>query len=102
MMRSAVARASRPHLNCGWSARTTHMRIRVLLFASVRDAAGADALDLDAASVHDVARQISSRFPAAARLLERSRFAVNQQFAGPETRLNEGDEVAVIPPVSGG
>jgi molybdopterin converting factor subunit 1 len=76
--------------------------IRVLLFASIRDAAGAESVEVDATSVAEVAADLSRRFPAAAGLIGRSRFAVNQQFAGPETRLNGGDEVAVIPPVSGG
>jgi len=30
------------------------------------------------------------------------RAAVNQEFAGPETRLSPGDEVALFPPVTGG
>lgn len=79
------------------------MTVRVLLFASIRDAAaGADRVEVPADTVADVARELAARFPAAATLLARSRFAVNQQFAAPETKLGEGDEVAVIPPVSGG
>lgn len=76
--------------------------IRVLLFASIRDAAGTDVVAVNATSLGELADQLRERFPAAARLIDRSRFAVNQQFAAPDTRLREGDEVAVIPPVSGG
>lgn len=78
------------------------MRAVVLLFASVRDAAGVDQADVEGSTVGEIALQLRERFPAAARLIERSRFAVNQQFASAETALKDGDEVAVIPPVSGG
>lgn len=80
----------------------TFMPNAVLLFAAVRDAAGVDRVEVEGATIRDVSAQLARRFPAAAGLIERSRFAVNQQFANLETRLNEGDEVAVIPPVSGG
>jgi molybdopterin converting factor subunit 1 len=78
------------------------MRTVVLLFASIRDAAGADRVEVEGSTVGDVLARLRERFPAAARLIERSRFAVNQQFAQPDTKLRDGDEVAVIPPVSGG
>jgi molybdopterin converting factor subunit 1 len=77
-------------------------QITVRLFASMKDAAGVDAIQVRASSVAEVARELSTRFPAAQRLLERSRFAVNQQFASADIKLNDGDEVAVLPPVSGG
>jgi molybdopterin converting factor subunit 1 len=76
--------------------------VRVLLFAAIRDKAGVESLELPASTVADVSRQLGARFPATKPLLERSRFAVNQSFSSPDTPLRKGDEVAVIPPVSGG
>jgi molybdopterin synthase catalytic subunit len=40
--------------------------------------------------------------PGAERLPPSPMIAVNQRYARPETPLNEGDEVALIPPVAGG
>lgn len=74
----------------------------VRLFAAIRDAAGVDSLQLSARSVGDVSLQLQRRFPQVEQLLLRCRFAVNQEFASNETQLKSGDEVAVIPPVSGG
>lgn len=78
------------------------MQMRVKLFAAIRDAAGVDVVVVEANTVAEVAEQLRNRWPAIALLIDRSRFAVNQVFARPETAIGENDEVAVIPPVSGG
>lgn len=79
------------------------MKFTLLYFASLRDAAGcaqesiaseaADprALYLDAAARHGF------RMP-----LERVRVAVNGEFAATDCALRDGDEIAFLPPVSGG
>jgi molybdopterin converting factor subunit 1 len=77
-------------------------QVFVLMFASIKDAAGVEVVKLRASTVADVARELADRFPNTRRLIERSRFAVNQQFAELDTQLTDGDEVAVLPPVSGG
>lgn len=76
--------------------------VRVLLFAAIRDAAGTDHVMLNAATVADVAAQLQKRFPAIQQLIERSRFAVNQAFAPLSEKIGPDDEIAIIPPVSGG
>lgn len=81
------------------------MRVTVRLFAALRDAAGWDAqsLDLpDSATVGDARLKLQKVLRSTSSLLDISAFAVNQQFARPEHRLREGDELAVLPPVSGG
>ncbi|MDW8262775.1 MAG: MoaD/ThiS family protein [Phycisphaerales bacterium] len=78
------------------------MAVRVRLFAAIREAFGVDALDLDASTVEEVAEQLRRRCPSAEPLLARSRFAVNRAFSPAQTPLLDQDEVAVIPPVSGG
>jgi molybdopterin converting factor small subunit len=45
---------------------------------------------------------LKQRLPAIAELLDRAAFAVNQEYAGRDAVLKDGDELAVIPAVSGG
>lgn len=81
------------------------MVIHVKLFAVLRDAAGTAALELDVpsgASAGDLRPILASQFPAIGRYLSRTALAVNHAYASAETELHEGDEVALIPPVSGG
>ncbi|KGQ21928.1 molybdopterin converting factor subunit 1 [Thermus filiformis] len=79
------------------------MRVEVRLFALYREQAGQDRLSLalpEGARVKDLAEALKRRFPGLA--LEGGMAAVNQDLAGPDTPLKEGDEVAFLPPVSGG
>jgi MoaE-MoaD fusion protein len=81
------------------------MRVRVLFFGMLKDVAGksSDSLDLpDGASLSDLLQHYETLAPRLERLLPSLAFAVNQQYAGPDTRLHSGDEVALLPPVSGG
>jgi len=62
-----------------------------------------DSLDLaDGASVRDVLARYEAQIPRLKAMLPSLALAVNQQYAGPETKLKAGDEVALLPPVSGG
>ena len=81
------------------------MTLTVHLFARARELAGADTIALDVptgATVADLRRLLASRFPSLAALLERSAVAVNHDFAEIDRIIAPGDELAVIPPVSGG
>ena len=81
------------------------MRIQLRLFAVLRERAGVDRLDLDlpdGATVAQAAEAIAGRLPAVRGFLPRVAFAVNHAYATTDTVLNDGDELAVIPPVSGG
>ena len=81
------------------------MQIRVKLFAIVRDRAGTSELGLelnDGATVASAVGALRERFPATAHLLSRCAFAVNRAYAPLDHAMREGDELAVIPPVSGG
>lgn len=81
------------------------MRITVLYFAAAREAAGTDREELELPPGAEVATALevaATRHPALRPLLPRCRVAVQQHFASRETRLQEGDEVALIPPVAGG
>jgi molybdopterin converting factor subunit 1 len=79
--------------------------LTVHLFARARELAGADTLTLDlpgGATVSDLRRALVGLVPALARLLEVSAVAVNHDFTEDSRVLGPTDELAVIPPVSGG
>ncbi len=81
------------------------MRVTILYFAAARERAGAssDALDLaEGATAGDALAAACERHPPLRAVAEKLRLAVDQEFAGPERKLREGSEVALIPPVSGG
>ena len=81
------------------------VRIRVRLFAIQRELAGTRevALDLaDGATVADAWEGLVELHPALAPGRESVRFARNGAYADGSTVLSDGDEVAMIPPVSGG
>jgi molybdenum cofactor biosynthesis protein MoaC/molybdopterin converting factor subunit 1 len=82
------------------------MRIRVLLFATLRQRAGTRSLDLDLAAGATAADALAAlaRQSTLGELVERMplRVAVNREYVPDSTILSAGDEVAVIPPVSGG
>ena len=81
------------------------MRVRVLFFGVLKDRAGksGEVLDLpEGVEVRDLLSHYSSEVPAMRDLLTSIAVAVNQEYAGPETRLKSDDEVALLPPVSGG
>ena len=83
--------------------------IRLLYFAWVRTQIGIDEESLTLPkvpfTVAELLDWLPSQSPAYA-LLEQQRsllrVAVNQEFAGSETLIHPGDEVAVFPPVTGG
>ncbi len=81
------------------------MEIEVLLFASLRDRAGAPSvrvhLDGDL-TVGALRLALSSAHPELRAGLSSSRVAVDREFREDEHPLVAGVEVAIIPPVSGG
>jgi len=81
------------------------VRVIALLFARLREQAGGDRFDLElpaGATVADAYAELRRRHPALEARREIVRPAVNQEFAAWDDTLAEGDEVAFIPPVSGG
>jgi len=77
--------------------------VHVRLFASYREAAGTSRLDTplrSGARVRDLMALLAADIPALTRAP--GLVAVNHTYVNPETELHDGDEVALIPPVSGG
>jgi molybdopterin converting factor subunit 1 len=80
-------------------------RIRVRLFAIQRELAGAREVALDlppGATIEAAWTALVERHPVLAPGRPAVRFARNGEYADPETALADGDELAIIPPVSGG
>ena len=73
------------------------MNVTVKLFAGLRERAGWSERTVDAASVAEVWPQLALGEEPAGLL-----YAVNQKYADRSAALADGDEVAIIPPVSGG
>lgn len=81
------------------------MRVRILFFGLLKDLVGksSDSLELpEGSSVRDVLEHYLSRVPKLQTSLTSIAVAVNQQYASAETKLKSDDEVALLPPVSGG
>jgi molybdopterin synthase catalytic subunit len=81
------------------------VRIRVLFFGVLRDIVGLreDSLDLpDGGKVATVFDHYATRFPKLREASSSIVLALNQQFSEPTAPLADGDEVAFLPPVSGG
>jgi molybdopterin converting factor subunit 1 len=81
------------------------MKITVRLFAILRERVGISEITLDlppGSSVANVRDALIEKHPALSSLLARVAYAVNRNYAPIETVLRDGDEVALIPPVSGG
>jgi sulfur-carrier protein len=76
---------------------------RLRLFASLREAAGTGSVEVPGATVGEVLANATMRFgPAFTRALATAQTWVNGERAGPATTVLADDEVALIPPVSGG
>jgi MoaE-MoaD fusion protein len=81
------------------------MLIRVLFFGMLKDLAGhaSDSLNLpEGSTLADVLAHYERQIPRLRELVASIAISVNQEYAGPETSLHAGDEVALLPPVSGG
>jgi MoaE-MoaD fusion protein len=81
------------------------MRVRVLFFGQLKDITGVaqeEAELSDGARVEDLFERYGRRFPKLAEFRASIAASVNQEYAGWRAELASGDEVAFLPPVSGG
>lgn len=82
------------------------MRLEILLFAAARDAADCDRIFVevgDAARAGDVIDAIGKQLPQLEPLLPSCRLAIDCAYVSAETVVSETcEEIALIPPVSGG
>jgi molybdopterin synthase sulfur carrier subunit len=81
------------------------MKIKALFFAACRDIVGNRELDLDVgegSQVEDLKNVLLVKYPDLATINNVLSIAVNAEYVDGNAILNPGDEVAFIPPVSGG
>lgn len=81
------------------------MQVTVKLFALMREQAGTDTVELtvpEGTTLRQVLDVLCQRHPVLAPSLANTRLSVHMEFVDTETVLQPGDEVALIPPVSGG
>src|SRR5215469_12180977 len=81
------------------------MRVNVRYLGMLREIAGRDGepVDLrDGAPLGELYESLSARLPELQQFRQAIALAVNYEYSGSDTPLQEGDEIALIPPVSGG
>ncbi len=81
------------------------LRVTVRLFASYRERAGAAELKLElpeGSTVSDLTAEVLRLYPALTSDVSRLVVAVNEEYQDHSHTLHDGDETALIPPVSGG
>ncbi len=81
------------------------MKAHVRLFAILKEKAGTPELTLelpDSSTVADLLREMERLHPGLVVGVGQTMIAVNTEYATESQTLNDGDEVALIPPVSGG
>ena len=81
------------------------MKIDLLLFATAKDLFGESKITVelpDSATIAQLKRALVQRQPDVASVIGRCAFSVDQQYASDSTELQPEQEIAMIPPVSGG
>lgn len=81
------------------------MRVRVLYLGMLKDVAGREKEELqlpESARLSELFAELQRRIPKLAELERSIALAVNYEYSDPATHLQENDEVALLPPVSGG
>ena len=81
------------------------MRVKVLFFAAAREKAGTSMCDVeleDGCGTVELREEVGRRFPEAAEMAKSITLAVNKEYTTDVAALKDGDEVAFIPPISGG
>lgn len=81
------------------------MTVRILLFAGLRQLAGKSVIELElpgALTVETVREALFNSHPELRTLVLSSRWAIRDEFISLQTGVTDGDELTIIPPVSGG
>ncbi|UCE74895.1 MAG: molybdopterin converting factor subunit 1 [Methanomassiliicoccales archaeon] len=81
------------------------MKVNVKFFASYKEALGKDELKIELdkdSTVSDLLKALRRDYPELGKLMETLVVSINLEYASHDSVLKEGDEVALLPPVSGG
>ncbi|BCY18167.1 MAG: MoaD/ThiS family protein [Chloroflexi bacterium] len=79
--------------------------LNILLFASLKERMGKSQIMVqvnDGCSLAEFQSALFAQYPELQPFSRNMIVSVNQNFAGPEHRIYQGDEIALFPPVSGG
>jgi molybdopterin converting factor subunit 1 len=90
---------------CGAEIVVKKVPMRVLFFAQLKDATGCDSTEMNVASPLSAEQfwaELLKQFPKLAAHRASVRLARNREYAVRGTQFLDGDEIALIPPVSGG
>lgn len=101
----SLAPLSRSRYNSRMPPVSQTVRVKVLFFGRLKDVVGRseESLDVnDASTIEQLFAVYSQRIPAMAKYRSSVVASRNQEFAAWDTLLHSGDEVAFLPPVSGG
>jgi len=100
-----LAASSRSRYNSLMPPVSQTVRVKVLFFGRLKDVVGQseESLDLnDASTIEQLFALYSERIPELAKYRSSVVASRNQEFVAWDTQLHSGDEVAFLPPVSGG
>ena len=81
------------------------MKVRVLLFARLRELSGGDSLEMEVpegTTLGELWSRLQAQVPALRAFARPPLMARNLEYAGPGTVLTGDEEIAFLPPVSGG
>lgn len=81
------------------------MQCQVLLFAQLAESIGTDRLTIElpnGATVNDALSKLATNHEIIVQMRNSIAVAINEQYCNAETLINDGDTLALIPPVSGG
>ena len=85
--------------------RSNKMQVKLLFFATLKDIVGARHVQFDlpaGATINDLLSRLEASYPRFKDYRPVLLTAINEDYVGKDARINEGDEVAIFPPVSGG
>jgi MoaE-MoaD fusion protein len=82
------------------------MKITVLLFAHARELVDSSSVELELpdgrATIKSVTDALTSEYPVLSDVMRTAMLAVNRKYVEEDVTVSANDEIAVIPPVSGG
>ena len=83
----------------------SQIKVRILFFGAARDVVGREEIEFEVSPGCDAAgarAQVLAAYPGLRHFGKSLLLAVNQEYAGPDREIRNGDELAMFPPVSGG